>query len=304
MTAPTTRFRPEAIEWPTIGLVVVIHAAWLALTMVHGAIPVWLTFILGGLVVGWHASLQHEATHGHPTPSRRCNTAIAGPSLLLWLPYRLFEREHGRHHENNALTDPLDDPESFYVVEADWRRMNGPRRGLLLFNNTLAGRMMLGPILVVPPFLWRQAWLLGRGDSLAIKDWAIHLIAIAPVLGWLVLVAEMPIWLYLMCFVYPGTALLLLRSFTEHRPRDQIAERTAVVEKAGIFSLLFLNNNLHVVHHDDPGIPWYKLPRVYREHRERVLRENGGFVFQGYGDVARRYLFRVKDHPVHPARRG
>lgn len=281
----------------------VIHASWLALTMAHEVIPVWVLFVLGGLVTGWHASFQHEATHGHPTANRRLNTILASPSLLLWLPYRLFEREHRRHHENDALTDPLEDPESFYVSEADWRRMNRLRRAMLLFNNTLAGRMSFGPFVVVPPLLWRQAWLLGHGDGVAIKDWAVHFVAIAPVLGWLILVVDMPIWLYLTCFVYPGTALLLLRSFTEHRPGNRRSERTAVVENAGLFSLLFLNNNLHVVHHDDPAIPWYRLPGVYRARRVRILRDNGGFVFAGYGDVARRYLFRVKDHPVHPTSR-
>jgi fatty acid desaturase len=302
-TASPTHIWDQAIEWPTVGLAVAIYAAWLGLTAAYEVIPVWLLFILGGLVAGWHASFQHEATHGHPTPSRRCNTILASPSLLPWLPYRLFEREHQRHHENPALTDPLDDPESFYVLEADWRRMNRLWRGLLLANNTLAGRLIFGPFLVVLSLLWRKAWLIGRGDRVAIQDWACHMIAIAPVMGWLVLVADMPIWLYLVCFVYPGTALLLLRSFIEHRPHDRRAGRTAIVEDSGFFSLLFLNNNLHVVHHDDPGIPWYRLPKVYRARRDQVLRENGGFLFAGYGDIARRYLFRAKDHPIHPARR-
>ena len=292
------------MEWPTIGLALVIHVSWLVLTAAHETVPVWLLFVLGGLVSGWHASFQHEATHGHPTPSRRFNLVLASPSLLLWLPFGLFEREHRRHHENDALTVPLDDPESFYVLASDWRRMNRLRRGLLLFKNTLAGRMTLGPFLVILSVLRQQACLLGRCDGTSVRDWVWHILAIAPVLGWLVLVADMPIWLYLVCFVYPGTALLLLRSFTEHRPRGWGSERTAVVENAGLFSWLFLNNNLHVVHHDDPALPWYRLPRVYQERRERVQRENGGFVFAGYGDVARRYLFRIKDHPVHPARRN
>lgn len=291
------------MEWPTLGLAATIYLSWLLLTAGHEVMPGWLLFILGGLVSGWHASFQHEATHGHPTPSRAFNSLLAGLPLLIWLPYRLFEREHRRHHANPALTDPLEDPESFYVLERDWRRMNRVRRGLLLVNNTLAGRLTLGPVLVVASLLWRQAWLIGRGDRVAGLDWGFHGAGLAMVFGWLVLVADFPIWLYLLCFVYPGTALLLLRSFIEHRPHEEAPGRTVIVEAGRAFSLLFLNNNLHAVHHEYPAIPWYRLPSAYRARREAVLRANAGFVFTGYGEIARRYLFRVKDHPVHPTRR-
>jgi fatty acid desaturase len=291
------------VEWPTVCLCAGIYLAWMILTAGHEALPVWALFVLGGLVSASHASFQHEATHGHPTRSPRINACMARPSLLLWLPFGLFRREHLRHHENQALTDPLDDPESFYVLDADWRKINLARRGLLQLNNTLAGRMIIGPLLVVSAVLWRQAWLVARGDRQAIRDWLTHLPGLVLVLGWLILVAEMPLWLYVLCFSYPGTALLLLRSFIEHRPHARQARRTVIVEAGPFLSLLFLNNNLHALHHCQPGIPWYRLPAAYRAQRARLLEENGGFLFTGYGEIARRYLFRRKDHPVHPTRR-
>ena len=74
------------MEWPTIGLAVVIHASWLVLTAAYETVPVWLLFVLGGLVSGWHASFQHEATHGHPTPSRGFNFVLASnaEAVRLW----------------------------------------------------------------------------------------------------------------------------------------------------------------------------------------------------------------------------
>jgi fatty acid desaturase len=298
----TSRGWIDAVEWPTVSLCGIIYLGWMGVTVWHEPVPGWALFLLGGLVTAWHASFQHEATHGHPTRSPRLNAVLAGPALLLWLPFGMFRRDHLRHHAVDVLTDPLDDPESFYVLESTWRRMNQIRRALLMMNNTLAGRMLIGPILVVGGLAWRQSWLLCRGDRQAIRDWLLHLPWLVLVLGWLVLVAEIPIWLYVLCFSYPGTALLLLRSYIEHRPHTRQATRTVIVEAGPLLSLLFLNNNLHALHHSRPALPWYRLPAAYHHQRAHVLAENGGFRFAGYGEIARRFLFRAKDHPMHPTR--
>lgn len=295
--------RAGSVEWPTILVAVVIYAGWLALTGWHAVFPIWALLLLGGVVAGWHSSFQHEATHGHPTGNIAVNAFLAGPSLLLWLPFGIFRREHLRHHGNGRLTDPIDDPESFYVLERDWRVMNPLRRVLLVVNNALAGRLLIGPALVISGFLWSELARLVRRDFSHLADWTWHLLGLAPVIGWLALVAEMPFWIYLLCFSYPGTAIILLRSFNEHRPAFDLEQRTAIVEAGPVLSLLFLNNNLHAVHHARPDLPWYRIPEAYWPDRERILAGNGGFFLPGYGALARRYLFRTKDHPVHPVRR-
>ena len=47
-------------------------------------------------------------------------------------------------------------------------------------------------------------------------------------------------------------------------------------------------------------MPWYALPEAYRKGRNDFLLRNGGYVFAGYLDVARRYLLKAKDSPLHP----
>jgi hypothetical protein len=42
------------------------------------------------------------------------------------------------------------------------------------------------------------------------------------------------------------------------------------------------------------------LPRVWRQHRERIQAHNGGFVFRGYGEIARRWLITPNFIPIHP----
>ena len=256
---PTLRSAREeigAVEWPTIVVGIAIYAGWLALTAWHAVVPEWALALGGGLLAGWHSSFQHELTHGHPTRNTAVNAVLAGPALLLWLPFGIFRREHLRHHANGQLTNPVDDPESFYVLERDWWAMNRLRRGLLLINNTLAGRLVIGPALVIVGFLWGEARRLARRDTTHAVDWTWHLLGLLPVIGWLSLVVEMPLWLYVICFSYPGTALLLLRSYHEHRPAFDLEHRTVIVEAGPLLSPLFLNNNLHAVHHGRPDLPW------------------------------------------------
>ena len=78
-------------------------------------------------------------------------------------------------------------------------------------------------------------------------------------------------------------------------------ERSAVVEAGRLWSLLFLNNNLHYAHHKRPDLPWHALPAYYRAHRDQLLRENGGLLYRGgYLEICRRFLLRPIDSPAHP----
>ncbi|MGJ7042438.1 fatty acid desaturase [Shinella sp. BE166] len=110
----------------------------------------------------------------------------------------------------------------------------------------------------------------------------------------------MPLWLYLFGFVYIATALSRLRSFAEHRYADHHDERTAIVENSPLFGLLFLYNNLHVLHHKRPGVPWYKIPLIYHRYKDALIEINVGLVYDGYLDVAHRFLLKWHDDPRHP----
>jgi fatty acid desaturase len=282
-------------------LSVVIHVGWLAATAMWRHIPMLLLAALGGWLVAWHASLQHELIHGHPTRSRRINDAIGQLPLSLWLPYDLYRRSHLRHHRDEMLTDPIEDPESAYLTLARWQRMGAVARLVVRFDTTLLGRLLIGPAIMIGGLLAPEAVRLWRGDRRHRQIWLRHLAAVAAVLAWVHFWCSMPIALYLVAFVYPGAALSRLRSYAEHRWSADAAKRTAVVERPGIFGLLFLHNNLHVLHHARPDLPWYRLPGVYGRGREALLARNGGLVYAGYLDVARQFLLRPHDGPVHPA---
>jgi fatty acid desaturase len=207
---------------------------------------------------------------------------------------------HLVHHRDEALTDPLDDPESFYLTPAQWRQHYRATRALLRAQTTLLGRLTLGPGWTAGRFLAGEARAIAAGDSQRLGIWAVHLAGVAAIVYWLTAICDMSLTFYLAAIVYPGTALLLVRSFAEHRAAPTIGERIAIVENAAILGPLFLFNNLHAAHHERPDIPWYALPRWYRANRARLIRANGGLVYDGYGEVVRRFLLAPHDTPVHP----
>ena len=246
-----------------------------------------------------HSSLQHEALHGHPTRSAAINEALVYPPLGLLFPYRRFKTLHLRHHNDAALTDPYDDPESFYLAAADWQRLPSAIRRVLDFNNTFIGRCTIGPLVMLVGFVASEVRLMRRGDARVAGAWLHHLAGVALVLGWTGYVCGMPPGLYAAA-AYIGLCILTVRTFAEHRAHESAAGRSVIVEASPVFGLLFLNNNLHYVHHQHPRVAWYDLPALYRARRAEFLAANDSYSFAGYGEVVRRYLLRPKSPVPHP----
>ena len=92
----------------------------------------------------------------------------------------------------------------------------------------------------------------------------------------------------------------MVRSFIEHRAVEKMEHRTAIVDAHWFWRLLFLNNNFHALHHTNPTMAWYRIPQVWRSEREQVIAGNGGYYLSGYGEVARRWLFRPREPVIHP----
>ena len=254
----------------------------------------------GGWLTAWHGSLQHEAIHGYPTRSPRLNAALVWLPVGLWMPYAIYRETHVEHHESAHLTDPAADPESFYVSAEGWARMGRLRRALHVVNQTLAGRLSIGPAVIAGRFWLAEARRLLRGDFAHARTWAEHVVGVALVFAWTAGVCEMSIAAYVALFAWPGLSLTLLRSFAEHEPAAKEDRRTVIVESGLFGSLLYLNNNLHAVHHAFPGLPWHAIPAARRAHRDRFDGPEGPRVHRGYAAIARRWLLRPRDCPIHP----
>ncbi|WP_150493475.1 fatty acid desaturase [Roseibium aquae] len=292
--------RTPVCEWPTLALILGVSVAWSGLVALSGAMPIWIALPLAALAVTLHSSLQHEVLHGHPTRHGWINEALVYFPIGLFIPYRRFKSLHLQHHNNDRLTDPYDDPESFYLAWADWQRLPRPIHLILVANNTLAGRLTIGPAVSLVGFYGSEIRLLLQGHEKVWNAWMHHALGLLPVLWFVSQIAGLPIWLYVLSIAYPGMCLLMLRTYAEHRAHVCPEARSIIVESCPVFSFLFLNNNLHVVHHSHPQVPWYRLPGLYQARKTAWKRRNGDYVFKGYGALARQYLFKVKEPVVHP----
>ncbi|MDJ0686468.1 MAG: fatty acid desaturase [Alphaproteobacteria bacterium] len=284
-----------AVEWPTLGLAAAVYGLWLFALWLTPQAPWWVVLPLGAFATCWHSQLQHELIHGHPTRSAQFNEALGFPALGLWLPYQRYRDLHLAHHLTPHLTDPVDDPESFYVTEAAWRRAGRIRRALLWANQTLLGRLTLGPFLCVGGFWLSEIRALLAGRFQHGRAWALHALGLVPVIAavWSV---GLSLAEYVLLFVLPSVTLTLLRSFAEHQPGPNQDDRTAIVEGGWLSGLLYLNNNLHIVHHQQPGLPWNRIPAAYRRDRAAYL--SNAVFYSGYSGIVARYFLKPKQHPA------
>ncbi len=288
------------IEWRTLGLILFVIAAWMGLLLAAEHLTYYVAFPLAAAILTLHSSLQHEVCHGHPTRNSWLNETLVYLPLGLFVPYRRFKALHLRHHNNELLTDPYDDPESFYLAWADWTSLPHPLRFVLTLNNTLAGRLIIGPAVSMVGFYGSEIRLIMANAKGVRAAWLHHTAGTVLVIWFVTEAAGLPLWLYVTCAAYPGMSLLMLRTFAEHRAHETAEARSIIVEFCPVFSLLFLNNNLHVVHHAYPGVAWYQLPALYRRRKAEWHNRNQRYVYPSYLALARSYFFRVKEPVAHP----
>ena len=151
----TRRARRVSVELPTLLLIVAVYGGWLAITFAYGHLPLAVIVPIAVLLITLHSSLQHEIVHGHPTRWHAVNWMLGVVPLSLWLPFEHYRRSHLAHHIDKRLTDPLDDPESYYWTPDQWAELSPVTRALLQAQQTLAGRIVIGPFWSIGRFLPR-----------------------------------------------------------------------------------------------------------------------------------------------------
>ena len=127
----------------------------------------------------------------------------------------------------------------------------------------------------------------------------LHFVGVLLVVTLWTQMASVGIWVWFLA-AYAALSILKIRTFLEHQAHEQARGRTVLIEDRGLLSLIFLNNNYHVVHHMYPRLSWYKLPKLFCANRERFLKVNDGYYYRSYREVFARYFWRAKDAVPHP----
>jgi len=291
-----------AIEWPTVALIAACYATWFATGFL--LYPHWplASLIFLGFVLALQSSLMHEAAHGHPTRKGWLNELLVGLPIGLVYPFLRFKALHLRHHADERLTDPFDDPESYYKALWQHEQMPAWLCGLLKLNNSMIGRLVIGPPLATFGFLIAEARLLLDGDRDVRRAWLRHAAGLAIVLPVVVYGFGVPLWAYVLVSVWLGQSIISVRTFAEHQWSERPDGRTIIVERSPL-AFFFLNNNLHLVHHKMPTVAWYRLPKMFRDRRDQWVELSGGYVFPNYFSLLKSFAFRVKEPVAHPALR-
>ena len=169
------RWQFMRLEWPTITVIILCYALWLIVGFWLYPISPLLTLCIMVILSALHSSLTHEAIHGHPTKNRLINEALVCFPLSLIYPYRRYRQTHLLHHRNTFITDPFEDPESYYLAWWQFKPMPYPVKQLLRVNNSMAGRLIFGPILSALAFITSDIRKMSKPSSAIWLGWLLHL---------------------------------------------------------------------------------------------------------------------------------
>ena len=299
MQEPRRNILKSPGDWRTLVIAVLVYGGWLATVFLHKQMPWWATFALLTWFGAWHLSLQHELVHGHPFRNSKLNAALASLSLTMWVPFLSFKRDHISHH-NTTLTHPELDTESYYSMPERWQHSGRFLRSIYWANRTIAFRLTIWSVFSTVQYFFADAWRAIRNVDNARSAWVLHIPGLIAVTYIVNNLAGMSMIEYLIGGVFASHSLNMMRSFAEHKTLGDESTRTAIIDAGRVMSLLMLNNNLHIAHHDEPSAPWYKVPEVAERLNAFERAQKIDALYKGgYGELLRRFTFKPYDQPVY-----
>jgi beta-carotene hydroxylase len=260
-----------AVAWPTLALAMILPASLLTvigLGLTH-VLPLWVCTPILAVISYAHYSLVHESIHGNvvSNPKRLAwiNTVVGWIGALgMGAGWPALQRTHLLHHSH---TNTERDPD--IVVKGTFAQ--------LLVKWLVMVPMSLLPIAAVrfinPERYKRLGTILSPAEiaqvsAVTLLTWALLVAAIATgrVADWLML------W-----FLPTRLGILILNIFFQwlpHHPFDSTERyhNTRISLWFGGTALL-LQQNLHLMHHLWPSVPFYNYARLFRALRPVLAAE-------------------------------
>ena len=258
------------IAWPTLVMAVLlptVHWTVVGLGLAR-ILPLWVCALILTPLSYAHYTLVHESIHGNLAPGhsqlRWLNTLVGWVGALgLGFNWPMMMRGHALHH---AHTNSHDDPD----IE-----VKGSFGHLLVYWFVTVVVVFAIPLLVfrvVAPLQYRRAASMLRGS----EPWQASAVA-SLTLVLLVLAIAANRWLDWLCLLFLPTRLagLILAIFFQwlpHYPFDRTERylNTRISLWPGA-ALLTLQQNLHLVHHLWPSVPFYNYARFYGALRPTLI---------------------------------
>jgi fatty acid desaturase len=259
------------VAWPTLGLAIVLPSTLLTITWLgfKGVLPLWVCTPILAVVSYAHYTLVHESIHGN---------VVANPKSLAWINtvvgwigalgmgagWPALQRTHLLHHSH---TNTERDPD--IAVKGT-------------FVQLLVKWLVMMPMTLLPMFAFRfisaerykrlgsilSPAEIAQVSAVTLLTWALLAAAVATghVLDWLML------W-----FLPTRLGILILNIFFQwlpHHPFDSTERyhNTRISLWPG-GTLLLLQQNLHLMHHLWPSVPFYNYARLFRALRPVLVAE-------------------------------
>jgi beta-carotene hydroxylase len=260
-----------SVAWPTLALALLLPATFAGIVMLGltRSVPLWICTPILGLTSYAHYTLVHEAIHGNVVSKPRSlawiNTIVGWIGALgLGIGWPMLQRTHVLHHSHtNTERDP-DIIVKGTLVE-------------LLIKWVRNFRTALIPLFLIrfidPPTYKRVGAILSISDIAQTS--AVTLVSLA-MLAAAFATGHVVDWLFLW-FVPTRLGVLILNVFFQWLPHhpfdrtDRYHNTRLSLWPGGTF--LTLQQNLHLMHHLWPSVPFYNYARLYLALRPLLLAE-------------------------------
>ena len=274
-----------AVAWPTLALAVILPAALIGVIALGltRALPLWACTPILALISYAHYTLVHESIHGNVVASPKSaywiNTAVGWiGSLGLGAGWPALQRTHVLHHSH---TNSERDPDvmwkgSFVQLLGKWAL------------SVATSLIPMGAMRFISPARYQRiGTILSRSEIAqmsAVTLFTVALLAAALATG------RFADWLMLW-FLPTRLAVLILNIFFQwlpHHPFDRTERylNTRIsLWPGGAFVLL--QQNLHLMHHLWPSVPFYNYARLYRALKPVLIEEGSRIEGLGVGPYAK-----------------
>jgi len=257
-SAPIPSSSKPLVDVPILLLAIVCCSAS-ALAVIgayQGWLPWWASVALGAVAAYVGFTPIHEAVHGNASRWKPLNAGVGRACTLLlngaFQPYCFLHREHHRH-----TNSPADDPDYWCGAGPKWalplRWLTQDVGYLRYYFSRWSTR----------PWPERADLLLCAGLYVAIAGGALLLnpsLFLALLFGWF-LPARLALF-----------ALAATFSWLPHSPHQATdPHRATTVRSSTWLTWAFVGQNFHLVHHLDPGKPFYRLPGIWKQKRSELI---------------------------------
>ena len=293
LTRSLASYRDPSLARSIVEIVITATPLLVAWTLMWAALyfgQVWLCLLLAVPTAGFLVRLfmiQHDCGHGAFFRTRRANDWVGRVIGVITLtPYDYWRRTHAAHHGGSGNLDRrgMGDLDTLTVAEylalSPWSRWRyrlyrhplvmfgiGPAYIFLVQNRLPIGLLRAG---------W-QPWISAMATNAAIAvivAGAIWLLGIVPFLllhlPVTLLAASIGVWLFYVQHQFEDTSWDPDKNWDMH---EAALHGSSHYDLPGVLRWFTANIGIHHVHHLSSRIPYYRLPRVLRDHPE--LRDVG-----------------------------